>query len=149
MKNEGLGPEQKETIVLNPKELWLVDDNTDIARSLLMSWRSKFKEKGLGCQVFETGQSTFQEFQRRIGESVALPTLLIVDGQLEKDEEESEFRLGSNLIRAIRSTENIPQPTVIAHSNSERFNQDMIEAGANLSITKGDRKILEYFQGMD
>lgn len=148
MKNEGMRPEQKETLELNPKEVWLVDDDADIVSSLLMSWRSKLREKDLSCQVFETGKSVFQELQRRIKEGVAMPSLLLVDGELNKDEEDSEFRLGGNLIRSIRSTENISQPTIVAHSNSDKFNEDMIEAGADISFTKGDRKIIDYFQDL-
>ena len=146
--NEGLKPEQQELIKLNPKEIWLIDDNTDLTRSLLMSWRAKLKEKELTCQVFNTGRSAFQELQKRIEEKTDLPAVLIVDEELKLDEEDDEFRSGVNLIRAIRTIEDIPQPAIIAYSSCERSNNALIGAGANSAFIKPDRRIIDYFESL-
>jgi len=122
--------------IIQPKEIWIVDDSEDIARSALRMWQLKTKDRDYAFKHFETGRAALEELNRRLKEQEGLPQVIFVDGQLEKDEEDSELRKGANLIKAIRSMEDIVQPQLIAHSGIKENNDEMLAAGADLAFEK-------------
>lgn len=129
-----------------PVDVWVVDDNTALNESFVRSWGSA--GEGFNFGPFETGQGAFEVITDRIAKSEPLPDIVFVDGNLDADE--GEWRKGDYFVSQVRGIENIVQPTLIAHSNSEESNKRMMEAGADVSMEKGSgvslRDYLQFFR---
>lgn len=141
MEKEGqINPEDVEQEVKRPIEVWLVDDNVDLNRSLMAGWESAGKE--FDFDSYETAKQAFEDIQAKAEEGKPLPNIIFVDGQLESDE--GEFREGSNFIFRVRQME-IPQPYLIAHSSNDWHNKAMKVAGADVVMEKGIKTTLRDY----
>lgn len=145
---DGAGPEINETEERKPIEVWMVDDNTEVAAALRRGL--SFIGDDFGFFNFDTAEQAISRINELIEKKQSLPKIILVDGDLEKDE--GEFREGANLVSKIRKLE-VPQPMLIAHSGNDLQNQKMMAAGADLIMEKGPktqlkdyRKFLEEFR---
>jgi hypothetical protein len=128
-----INPENREGEPIPAKEVWIIDDDEETIKSILKIWQ--MKTKGLyNFRHFETGASALAEIKRRQEAKESLPAYIFVDGELKKDE--GELKRGASLIKKIRNIKEIEQPQIIAHSTEKEFNQEMLEAGANLAFSK-------------
>ncbi|MBU4332384.1 hypothetical protein KKD19_06180 [Patescibacteria group bacterium] len=136
MSTEGNLEKHSEQEPAPAKEIWIIDDDKETIEGILRFWQMKTQDIGYGFKHFETGQSALEEIKRRKESKEKLPDLVFVDGELEKDQE--ELRKGANLIKEIRSIEEIEQPKIIAHSSDFVNNVELLMAGADLGFQKKD-----------
>lgn len=149
MLNEGgYNPDSKETEEKRTIEVWILDDNEALAESQLRSW--DLAGDNFGFQSYATAKETLSVIEQKTQNNESIPNIIFVDGNLDKDE--GELKDGANFIIQVRRLE-IPQPTLIAHSNSKTANERMMAAGADLTMTKGTettlRDYLKYFQSLE
>lgn len=149
MLNEvNFSPDDKEFEMRRTIEVWILDDNVDFSESLMRGWG--MAGDSFGFQAYPTAREALAEIENKIQINQTLPSIIFVDGNLDKDE--GELKNGANFIIKVRQLE-IPQPTLIAHSNSKSSNEEMMSAGADLAMEKGPatrlKDYLAYFQSLE
>lgn len=137
--------ESKELLETNPREVWIVDDNKELIRTLLRIWEETLKEFNFRFEHYELARQALEEIFSRVKEKRDLPGTIFVDGLLEKDEGEDSW--GGNFIKKIRDLKGIIQPKMVAFSNNLEFNEEMKKAGADEAIEKIEiKKSLEFLR---
>jgi len=123
---------------LPSKEVWIVDDEPEIIKSLIRFWKGKISEVGYTIKHFEKAKDALDEINRRKAAEENMPKVIFVDGELNKDEE--DLKKGSNFIKKIHKIEDIETPKLVAHSSMKEFNDEMLESGADIAFSKNDVK---------
>ncbi|HOD96996.1 MAG: hypothetical protein WC579_03365 [Candidatus Paceibacterota bacterium] len=136
--------EQKEKIPLDDSEFWVIDDSTEIIRSLMGMWQKITDQYHLKGKIFSTAAEALAEINRRKEEKKSLPKVIFMDAWLDGDTLE-ELQYGGNIIKKIREMEDVLQPLIIAHSSEDKYNEALKTAGADLIIKKGDYKSSKMF----
>jgi len=149
MFNEtGYNLEDKETEARKTIEVWLLDDNEALTESQMRGWETMVS-KDFGFQSYATAKEALAVIEQKLQNNESLPNIIFVDGNLDKDE--GELKNGANFIIKVRKLE-VPQPMLIAHSNSKGANEKMMSVGADLAMEKGIvtlRDYLKYFQSLE
>lgn len=120
-------------------DVWMVDDDTDIFLSMRRVW--KITSQDYDYTNYPKAEEALNAIKEKIEKNEPIPPILLVDGNLVKDS--GRYRFGENFITDIRALD-IPQPTLIGHSNSESSNKKMLEAGADFSINKASTDARDY-----
>jgi CheY-like chemotaxis protein len=128
------------------KEIWLVEDNESLARSLIRLWEGL--ELDYVFNHFPTAKSLFKEIEKRLKEIKdekikKVADIIFMDGNLEEDE--GELRDGAQVIKKIREIKEMEQPIIVAFSSDFVKNVEMMLAGANLSLGKMQSEKIEEF----
>jgi CheY-like chemotaxis protein len=128
------------------KEIWLVEDNESLARSLIRLWEGL--ELDYVFNHFPTAKSLFEEIEKRLKEIKdekikKVADIIFMDGNLEEDE--GELRDGAQVIKKIREIKEMEQPIIVAFSSDFVKNVEMMLAGANLSLGKMQSEKIEEF----
>ena len=146
LNNEGLNPENNEIEERKVVEVWILDDNEALAESLMRGWESVGDK--FGFEKYATAKEALVKIEEMIQSNKGLPNVIFVDGNLESDE--GELRNGANFVFKVRKLD-IPQPMLIAHSNSSLANRDMMQAGADLTMAKGAtlREYMSFFNSLE
>lgn len=143
MFNEGgFNPEDKEVEAKKTIEVWVLDDNEALTESQLRGWETMVS-KDFGFLSYATAKEALTVIEQKLQNNESLPNIIFVDGNLDKDE--GELKDGANFIIKIRRLD-IPQPILIAHSNSKSANERMMSAGADLIMTKGNKTLRDYLK---
>lgn len=132
-------PEKRENTP--SREVWVIDD--DIATATSALHYLKFKAKRYTFTHFKTAQSAVEAIIKREQEKQTLPSVLLVDGNLDADK--SDFNKGDKVVRKIRELPEIEQPIIIACSSNDEENEKMEAVGANLSFPKIEFKKISEF----
>ena len=120
------------------KEVWLVDDNENLARALRWYWA----ELPIKFSYFKTAKDFFKEVEKRIKdlkkERKKIVDIVFMDGNLESDV--GELRNGAKVIEKFREIEDIERPLIVAFSSDFASNEEMLQSGADLMLNKNDLK---------
>ena len=149
MFNEGeSNPDKKEIEERKTIEVWILDDNEALTESQLRSW--DLAGENFGFDSYTTAKEALSVIEEKIQKQESLPYVIFVDGNLDQDE--GELKDGANFVIKVRKLE-IPQPMLIAHSNSKSANERMMQSGADLTMVKGTettlRDYLKFFQSLE
>ena len=138
-------PENNEIEERKIVEVWILDDNEALAESLMRGWESVGDK--FGFEKYATAKEALVKIEELIQNNKGLPNVIFVDGNLDKDA--GELRNGANFIFKVRKLE-VPQPMLIAHSNSSLANRDMMQAGADTTMAKGAslRDYMSFFNAL-
>ncbi len=135
MEQVPVGPKNKE--IIDPKQVWIIDDNQVITRALARALQYDLAEQGCTATTFNQASSAMAELKRRREAGEALPGTIFVDGHLDAEPDESPYREGVKVVKDLRQLIQSGDLDIVAFSSDSNENQKMTRAGASGQVEKG------------
>lgn len=151
---EDLSPEgvAEEGEIKKPEtSVWIVDDNAEHINSLLRALKHSAGE-GFQFTHYQEGEQAIEEFQRLAEEQAVMPSLILMDYKLDDRVENPKYRTGVEVIaelKRIAEEHEIPLPEIAAFSSEKSYIEELLAAGASISLSKMDyMAVVKYLQEM-
>jgi len=129
------------------KEGWLVDDNKNLADSILRV--AKMSAGGsLDFSYFQEGEQAVTEFEQRAGAKRQLPDLILMDYRLDEQVQNPKFKTGVEVITELKRLAEqyqVTLPEIIAFSSEQSYTEKLMNTGASSTLKKGDARAMMEF----
>jgi len=126
------------------KSVWIIDDNSEIAESILGYFKSK-KDLGIDFTYYQEGEKAIADFAKYLKIKGQLPDLILMDFKLDEEVENPKYRTGTEVIVELRKMckkSLVKPPEIIAFSSEKSYREELLGVGATSSLAKNDLRRL-------